>query len=480
MKTGISDTRVYPIITAGSSIYQQAHRPGWFVTGINGPYEKFDREYPPNPTLKELFPGGDRLANKISYYHLLLLIASLPFDMFYSHIILLSFALHTIIQAGRYHRPVFKWRTLVLLSVFIVTAFSTIYTTNRPAAFSEWGKELTILLFPLLFCFTRVDLNKYRPALLLGFSLVCTATVIYLYGNALYTIRFYHMPLPALFSRAFTNHNFAQPIDMHATFFSMQLAIALVYLTSVLVNSNSVYNKILYSFCVFVLAAGLLQLCSKSVFFGLLAAIGLALPYFLLRGRRRWKFVLIALAALLTCMVIVFNVKTLRARYITELAIDLSKPFGGETTEPRLARWEIAGELIAKSPVIGYGAGSEIGLLHEVYFQKKYYSSFLNNLNVHSEYLSFLLKSGVVGLLVYLITLAWGFREALLKRDLIFFAFMLLLAFVSFAENFLDVDKGIIFYAFFFSFFVFSNEARSPQLLAAEGNQSGVQPVIKL
>jgi O-antigen ligase len=421
--------------------------------------------------MKELFPTGDSLANRISYYHLLLLPASLPFDRFYSHLILVSFAVHTVIQAGRYHQPVFKWRTLLLLSVFFVTIFSTIYTTNKPAAFNEWGKELTILLLPLLFCFTRLDLNKYRPALLLGFSLVCTVTVFYLYGNALYTIRFYKMPPSALFSAAFINHNFAQPIDMHATFFSMQLGIALVYLLSRIVTPGALYQKVIYFVCIVVLIAGLAQLCSKSVFFCLAIIINLAFTFFLLKGSSRWKFMLVSASLSVACIVLLLNIKTLKTRYVTDLRTDLSRPFAGETTDPRVARWDVAGELIAKSPVIGYGAGSEIALLHEVYFQKKYYSSFLNNLNVHNEYLSFLLKSGGIGLLVYLVTLAWGFRESIVKRDFVFFAFMLLLAFVSFSENYLDVDKGIFFYAFFFSFFVFSDEAKPAQLLKTEATK---------
>jgi len=60
--------------------------------------------------------------------------------------------------------------------------------------------------------------------------------------------------------------------------------------------------------------------------------------------------------------------------------------------------------------------------------------------------------------LIYLSTLGFGFKIAVRQKDLLFFTFMVLIAIVSFSENLLDVDKGIIFYAFFFSFFVFSNE----------------------
>jgi O-antigen ligase len=159
----------------------------------------------------------------------------------------------------------------------------------------------------------------------------------------------------------------------------------------------------------------------------------------------------------ITC---ILTLKTFRERFVTDLRTDLSAPKTDEIIDPRIARWDAAGELIKKSPIIGHGSGTEIRLLHEVYFQKKYYNSFLNKLNVHNQYLSFLLKSGVIGLIIYLATLTFGFKSAVANKDLLFFSFMMIIAFVSFSENYLDVEKGVIFYAFFFSFFSFSNDKK--------------------
>ena len=412
--------------------------------------------------MRELFPTRDNLANKISYYHLLLLMASLPFDRFYSHLILISFALHTLIQFNRLEvKPVFNWRTLLLQSVFFITVISTIYTAYKLEAFQEWGKDITIFLLPLLFCFTRLDIKKYREPLLLGFSLICVATILYLYFDAFRTIRFYKLPFSSIFSATFTNHNFSEPIDMHATFFSMQLAIALVYLLTVLIKERMIHWKLFYAVCICVLAAGLLQLCSKSVVFCVIITINLLLPYLLLKGYQRWKFILSTAAISLILMIGLFSLGSFKERYITDLKVDLSQKTSAETTDPRLARWETALGLITESPMIGHGAGSEIGLLHQAYFTKKYYNSFLNKLNAHNQYLSFLLKAGIVGLLAYLTTLTFGFRIAFAKKDLLFTSFMLLVAIVSLSENLLDVDKGIFFYAYFFSFFVFSNETKN-------------------
>jgi O-antigen ligase len=408
--------------------------------------------------MRELFRIKDSLANKISYYHLMLLMASLPFDRFYSHIILASFAAHTLIQLRKGTvKPVLTLRNAVLQSVFFVTLLSTIYTINRHEAFTEWGKQITILLIPIIFCLTALDVKKYRSKLLLAFSLVCTLIIIYLYANALLIIRHYQLPLSVIFSPAFTNHNFAAPINMHATFFSMQVAIALICILSALIKERVNKYRLLYTFCVLVLFGGLIQLCSKSVFIALFFIINLAVPFFLLQGKKRVRLMLGALTLSALVIISIFSVSTLRVRYITDLKDDLSLKIPYQVVDSRLDRWSTSIELISKSPVIGYGAGSEIGLLHDRFYEKKYYSSFINRLNTHSEYLSFLLKSGIIGLLIYLGTLAFGFKLSFKNKDLLFLTFMLLIAIVSFSENLLDVDKGIIFYAFFFSFFAYSS-----------------------
>lgn len=418
--------------------------------------------------MKQLLPA-DSLANRISFYHLLLLLASLPFNLFYSHLILISFAMHVLIQLNRkrFH-PVFKWQTLLLQSVFFVTLISSVYSINRPEALNQLSLQLPVLLIPVIFPLSGFDFRKYRQPLLLGFSIICTITVLYLFWDAFRTIRFYKLSFTKLFSAAFTNHNFSEPLDMHATFFSMQLVIALVYLLTALVDRNTIRLKILYSSCSFVLIAGLFQLCSKSALFSLFISVCIAFPFFMFKGKLRLKYAIALWVLALLAGISVFKVKAFKERYFDELKADLSKPAAVESIEPRRARWSIAIQLTKAAPIIGHGAGSETGLLHEAFYQKKYYSSFLNNLNAHNQYLSFLMQSGIIGLIVYLLTLVYGFRFTLSNKDLLFFTFMTLLAIVSLSEDYLAVDKGVFFYAVFFSFFVLSNPENEPKTTAKQ------------
>ncbi|MEO6522706.1 MAG: O-antigen ligase family protein [Mucilaginibacter sp.] len=413
----------------------------------------------PHSFLKQIFVIDDTLTNKISYYHILLLLFSLPFDLFYSHIILISFGLHTLINLKKENvRSIFNVRTVILQSAFFITLLGIAYSPNKGAGFTELGRQLAILLIPILFSTTSLDLKKYKDNFLLGFSLCSTLTIAYLYLDALRVIHYYGYSIETLFSAAFTNHNFSDPVGMHATFLALQVGLALVYLLSVLINSTKINAKLFYGACCGLLSIGLLQLSSKSVCVTILIAVCIALPFFILKGKRkRSQFIIVSFAVVLFSTLILSRSQTFRDRFFNDLKDDISQSTNGDITDPRLSRWKVAGELIIKSPVIGYGSGAETDLLSKGYFDKKLYNSFLNKLNAHNEYLSLLLATGILGLLIYLSTLYYGFKNAMASKDVLYLTFILLIVIVSLSENVLDVDKGTMFYGLFFSFFAFTN-----------------------
>jgi O-antigen ligase len=408
--------------------------------------------------MKDLLPGNDSLANKISFFHIMLLLLSLPFDLFYSHVILISLCIHTIIQLKKGNiKPVFTARVLAVQAVFFVTIIATIYTQYPQQAFAEWGREVIIFIIPLIFCLNSLDIKKYRPLLLFIFAIGCTLTVLYLYADAFFTIKFYKIPLNSIFAPQFTNHNFSEPIAIHATFFSMQLVIALVFMIYYLLNYKiSSPLKIIYAACCFILLAGLVQLGSKSILITLFLVFALVFPYFMPTWKKRLQFISVVAAISVITLGAIFSNTTFRAKYINDMQTDLSPLKPGQNSEPRLARWEVISSVIKSSPIIGHGSGSEITILSDQFFNHKLYDSYIEKLNAHNQYLSFLLKSGIWGLPIYLAVLIYGFKIALQHKDVLFVSFMLLVAILSLSENILDVDKGVFFYGFFFTFFLFS------------------------
>ncbi|NOW93867.1 O-antigen ligase [Mucilaginibacter sp. SG564] len=409
--------------------------------------------------MKQLLLINDTPANRISYYHVLLLMASLPFDMFYSHIILISFTLHTLIHLDKSRLKALRtFKQLVLPSVLFITIIATIYTINLKAAFNEWTLRIPLLLFPVMFLLNGLDWKKYRENFLMGFSLVCALTVFYLFVVVLATVRFYHMPLRAIFGEGFTNHNFAGPLKIHATFFSFQLVVALVYLLSVLIKGVTTrWLRNIYIISCLILVCGMIQLSSKSILIILFVAVNVVLPLYLLQAKQRRRYMITGWLITAVGIAGILSISTFRDRYITLLKDDISTDKTiPRNSDSRFERWHIAAARIKDKPLLGYGSGSEVGLLKDDFYNAKMYSSYLKGLNSHNQYISFVLKSGIWGLVIYILTLVYGFKMAFKRKDVLFISFMLIIAVVSVSENLLDVDKGVMFYSFFFSFFLFS------------------------
>ena len=408
--------------------------------------------------MKTVINIPDTDSNKISFWHLAGFLLLLPFDFFYSQLVLVSFALHTIIHLKKQRLHLLFTRPVVLPAVIYLLSIITIsYSIDKSEGANIAGRQTAILFMPVLLALNEINLQQYKEMLFKIFAATCVMVVVYLYGDAIHTIFYFHLPFTDLFSTAFINHNFSLPIALHATYLSLYVAFSIVIILYYLIREKAAAKKILYAACMLILIAGLIQLTSRAVVIGFILIITIAVPLFLLAEKKRILFSVIAVLTAAGTFYFISKVEAFKTRYISEFSNDLTKAaINNEILEPRVARWNLAAELIQKKPLAAYGTGSEKILLKEQYFNHKLYISFLNEFNVHSQYLSFLLRSGIIGLLIYLFVLGYAFLQSIRKKDFLFFSFLVLIATVSVSENILDVNKGIFFYSFFLSFFLMS------------------------
>jgi O-antigen ligase len=379
----------------------------------------------------------DSLENRISFYHLAFFLMLLPFDRIYSELILISFVLHTLFHITKERaRNILSRQNLVLSAVFFIAVIGLIWSHDRPQGVKDLQRQLGLLLLPAALSATGLDLIKYKRKLLLLFGFSCSMIIVYLYIDALRIILYNKLPLKTMFSPVFINHNFSEPVGIHATYMAMYVALSLAAYLYYVSMEKRYWAKWVYAAFIAIMLAGLVQLASRSVFIAM-AVFALVFPLFLTGREKKLRWILGVAALSLVALVAITQVDV----------------FNNKQPESRAVRWEQALQLSYASPLIGYGTGSEKRLLKERYFEKKLYRSYLLQLNAHNQYISFLLKTGIIGLSVFLTVLVMGFIAAWRRRDAVFSCFMLLVAIVSISENILDVNKGIFFYSFFFSFF---------------------------
>jgi len=355
-------------------------------------------------------------------------------------------------------KAIFNLQTLILSSAFIIGVLGTAYSADKKQAFHDLERQLAIFLFPVLFSASELNFARYKNRLLKAFGFTCTATILYLFIYAFLLIRYNHLPLTFLSSISFTNHNFSAPVDMHATYLSMYVALSLVSFLYFFLNEKTKKNKIFYIIGILILMSGLMQLASRAVFIATLFIAAVLYPFFINKKIKRKKFLIVITCVTLVAFLSIYRIDFFRKRYVSDLKNDLTQiSINNEIIEPRITRWQVAWNLFQQSPLVGYGSGTEKEILMKKYFEEKLYNSYLNKLNAHNQYLSILLKTGIWGLLVFLFTLVYGYFVAWYNRDILFAGFMTLVTIVSFSENILDVNKTIFFYSFFFSLFIYSS-----------------------
>ncbi len=345
----------------------------------------------------------------------------------------------------------------IVASLFFIGAAGILYSNYKAEGFKDSFQQLGILLFPVLLSLTNLNLKKYKLFLLEIFALTCTITILYLYFDAFRIIRYFHLPWISVTGSAFINQNFSAPIGLHATYLSMYAAIS-VSIFLLLFFQNPKYRNLKYLIYSAILLSGLLQLSSRSVLITTGVITIIFVPALLLQGRKKIFFSLGALAISLFAFFIITQVSSLNKRDISDFRNDLSEYTNPtDQLESRMLRWKLEWQWIKKSPLVGYGSGSERYVLNETYFMNKFYRSYLAQLNSHNQYLSFLLNTGIIGLSLYLYILYFGLISALKRKDFLLLSFITIVGFVSLSENILDVNKGVLFYAFFYSFLLLND-----------------------
>ena len=405
--------------------------------------------------MQNFFTEKESLANKIYIVHICLFLLTLPVDRFYSEVILISLLFHTLIHLNKKLLSDFPVKKIVCLqSIFYPGIFFMLGSQYINRALTDAEIQLALLLFPFILATNRSMVLKYQLPILSTFVVGCFLAIGYCEIDALRILLFNKLPIKALLSDNFINSNFTEPLAIHPTYLAMHVALSISVLTNIFFLTTSRYKQLAYAICILLLAGSLIQLGSKSVLISLVLIVFIA---FFKKGKQGGKGLPIAffLIPIIFIFSAIYFFQDIKIRFVQNLYDDIANTHSAKSkNEFRMVRWKAAVQVIQEAPLFGHGAGSEIPVLKREYFKRKLYNSYVNELNAHNEYLSLLVKYGIVGLAVFLFVLLWGYQFAIRAGDFVFLSFLIIITVVSFSENILDVNKGVFFYAFFFAFFI--------------------------
>lgn len=337
---------------------------------------------------------------------------------------------------------------IYLFAFFLAHWVGLLNTSNFSFAFMDIGMKASFVIFPVLFIIfpVQVSWDKFRKAFILG----ALASILIAFSIA--TMKYLENGKIWMFRDKYLAH------WMHRSYWSAYLNIALLFLLQEWLNAKRF--KLLYLFPIVLFLVTIILLGSKIMLLGMVIVF-LAV---LLNWIWKTKSYLLGLSVFVAGTAIIASVFYFTPSVANRLKGTIetfSKPkeidvTSTESNISRILMWETAVELIKENPISGVGTGDIKDALKQRNIEKGYTGVAEANLNAHSQFLNTQLALGILGSLSLLFVLisSLAIKNKIInnysfEKSLIISLFIISLS----VESFLEIQAGIIPFAFFISVF---------------------------
>ena len=343
-----------------------------------------------------------------------------------------------------------RFYLLAPIVLFVPVLLGLLYTDDINEGAGLLGKQIFFLITPLIFLKKDCIQTNYRKWISGGLMLGGLISMIFLHFNNIGNIINDEISLSELnfLGYSYTGLKFVAPLkDMHPVY----LGSYYITLLALLWDRKFKLKKYLKVITTIITIVTIVFLNSRIIFlcfFILIFAYGI-LYYKESRNYIRIGLVVFFILGVFIKKTYVFN-KLVKGT-VWELTDNVATK-GLDTKkvgDSRMARWEVAIDLIKQKPIFGHGTGMERELLTKAYQQKGMNISYENQFNAHNQYLGYAIDYGIFGLFFLLSFIGWNVYLALSKKQLDYFLFIFIISACCLTENFLIRNMGVNFVVIF-------------------------------
>lgn len=341
-------------------------------------------------------------------------------------------------------------KSIIFLStIYILYLIGLFYTDNFKFAFLDLQIKLSLLVIPMLFVGIKEKLNKTVVKNILMFFvmgvfisfLISTVYGLYRYNQT--------QQLNYLFYSEYS-------LFLHPSYAALYVCLAYISIFWIIENFDfSKMTKILLYFILVCLIFKIVMLGSKAGFIGLIITIIMYLFYLIVFKKKYLQSLLITITFTITLFGALKSLDFIMVRLNEAISVvnakDISENKGGSAA--RLMIWSSAIEIIKENPLIGVGTGDVKDELIKKYEKNNVSAALERKLNAHNQYLQTFVTLGIFGILSLLILLLYPFWISFKNKDYLYFTFIIVFAFNIAVESMLEVQAGVMFFAFFNSLF---------------------------
>jgi O-antigen ligase len=397
--------------------------------------------------MKVFFPGGHKLINLIPVFVIGICAFSLALPIranailtvAFSGIFLLYSFFKGIIDKGPLQSPL-----LVLIAAsFSMQAFGLVHSPDIRPGFSDIERFSFALIFPIIF-FIAKNLEATVKQIITLFAAGCI-------GICLYGFAYTFLVLDATAREIVVQNGhtyFTDIISIHPTY----LGIYLIFIFFFLLETARLRFKNLSMLSRSLLSVGLIALIAMLLFLRsqmqlIIFALLIVLYLIIILKRRAWLVTFLLFAfALMIFLLDKSRVTTFFDTYGKNVSTAL---------DDRFKIWAGAVEAIKNAPMFGVGTGGEQIALNEAYVKIGYQEGIEKSFNAHNQYLEFWVRNGIFELGIFMALLIYSFRQSLKSSNYTFLMFNMIFSLSMLTESCLNVHRGIVFFYFFLSAFIF-------------------------
>lgn len=336
------------------------------------------------------------------------------------------------------------WYFWCLMALFALNLLGLGHTENLPRGLDIIGRQISFLLFPLFYSVYRVKdmalLFKTFCAAIFGLILLFEVDTVYRF---FYTGDTFPLSVDLFLSYRYTGAELTKLLGIHNAYFGMFILFSNVLILDYISRVKSTRTFALLFLVVCAQSLFLLQMVAKTaIILNTVLVVG-SIIYILIK-QKKIRLLLVTGTLLVLIGFLSFSYLKLPYERITERLIELND--GKDTDrETRAKLWSAALPIIKDNSVFGVGTGDVEDQLHLAYRA----NNITSKSNVHNQYLDYLLRYGLVGLVLFIAVLGYALFHAIKTGNYIYFCFTLIIMGCCFTENIFSRQWGITFYAFF-------------------------------
>jgi O-antigen ligase len=303
---------------------------------------------------------------------------------------------------------------LAYLSIFVIIALGLTYTENISYGFKFLERNLAFLFYPIFFSNIVVP-AEFRIKHLLAFSISSLLVAVSNEINFLITSDYL----------------------LHSTFNTLYLNIAFITLCYSILKLNTSIGKALFillsGICIFLIfqTESTMQLLIFVLSFILLL---ISLKFRILKST-------IILASIGIIAYTLFLVSGLNEQHVKKF-----RNFIYTTDYIRARNWENHIPVIKENFFLGVGTGDNHKALNK--YRETDWLEYHENYNSHNQYLEYLVRFGIVGLVIFIITLWAMLIKSFQRKDDLFTLLLIVFILTMVTESILSRQKGISGYVF--------------------------------